>query len=333
MPIRCVSFSTSNTSRYTLRNMDTYRQQKRALNTLSLILLLLFCSAINVYAQKPVNGNGTVIKQVRPLSQFKSISLDFTADLVIVNGETPSFHIEAEENILPHIGTRVRGGTLYISQDKWIEPTKRVLIRVGTPFTTEIETSGYSKLTVENLKGSRLQVNIGVGLAILNGSVSRVLIRTKTGEIDARELQTNYADVAISSHGTVKLGTVDELIADISSRGTVVYSGEPTIKNKSSSDDAALLHSDEYVDPQQNEVEYVAVTLVNNSRKRVHLRVEGPKERNFSYGFSMISDSKRREDWPIGTRLYAENTLLADELLLTIAEEMQGELVEIFTEE
>lgn len=313
--------------------METTLRTIRTTSAFLLVLALHFSAALHAYGQKPVNGNGTVVKQVRPLSQFKSISLDFTANLEIVNGETPSFHIEAEENILPHIGTRVRGGTLYISQDRWIEPTQRVLIRVGTPFTTGIETSGYSELVVENIKGARLQVNIGVGSAKLNGSATRVMIRTKTGEIDARELQTNYADVAISSHGTIKLGVVEELVADLKNRGTIVYSGTPAIKKKGSHKDATLVHVDDYVDPEKVDVEYVALTLVNNSRKRVNLRVEGPRDRNFSYGFSMVSDSKRREDWPIGTRLYTESTLLAGELLLTITEEMQGQNVEIFTED
>lgn len=297
-------------------------------------LILCIALAVNgVYAQKPINGNGTIVDQVRPLSQFKSVSLDFTANLIIVNGETPSFHIEAEENILPHIGTRVRGGTLYISQDRWIEPSRPVNIRVGTPFTSELETSGYSNVIVENAKGPRMLLNIGVGKATLIGAADRILVRTKTGDIDATQLESKYADVAISSHGIVKLNEVNELVADVNERATVVYAGNPVIRNKNDRNSGKVISINDYIEPESKEIAYVSLTLINNSRKRVNLRVEGPTERNFSYGFTMKSYDKRREDWPVGTRIYIESGLLSDKHLLTISEDMHSQDVDLYTEE
>lgn len=70
---------------------------------MALALLTLFASA--ALAQKPVNGNGKVVKQMRPLSKFSSVSLNFGADLTIINGETPSFRIEADETYF-HISAR-----------------------------------------------------------------------------------------------------------------------------------------------------------------------------------------------------------------------------------
>ena len=299
-----------------------------------LIVICLFLAAIPpANAQKPINGNGNIIEQVRPLSQFKSISLDFVANLVIVNGETPSFHIEGEDNILSYIGTRVRGGTLYISQDRWIEPTRPVSIRVGTPFITELTTSGYSSVKVENIKGPRMQINVGVGNATLQGTSGRIMIRTKTGKIDVTQLETKYVDVAVSSHGKVFLGSIEELVTNVSGQGKVIYAGEPAIKYNNDGSRNAVIHVDDYKVPEAKEVIYVSLTLVNNSRRRVNLRVEGPLNRNFGYGFTMNAAEQRREDWPVGTRVYAESGLLSDKLLLTVTEEMHREQVDIFTKE
>ena len=305
----------------------------------TLISLLCILSAVltlwskPIYAQKPVNGNGTIIEQVRPMAQFKSISLDFTADLVIVNGETPSFHIKGEENILPHIGTQVRGGTLYISQDRWIEPSQRVVIRVGTPFTSSITTSGYSDVTVENAKGPRLQLEIGVGDIKLDGAVDRVQVHTKTGSIDAQQLRTSYAEVRVYSYGTVLLGDIEELVAEIDKQGTIVYRGTPVLRIKNDNHSGKILHESDYEKPGDQDVIYIPLTLVNNSRRKASFRVEGPKIRSFGYGFSMSPGTKRREDWPIGTRLYKDNLLLSEELLLTVSEDMQGQLVDLFSKE
>ena len=281
------------------------------------------------HAQNPVNGNGTIVDQMRPLKTFSSVSLDFSADLTIVNGETPSFTIEADENILPHIGTQVRSGKLYITQDKWIEPSQRIIIRVGAPFTSGIETSGYSDVVIEGIDGPRLQVNAGVGKVKLFGNAERLLVRTKTGHIDATNLITAYADVSATSHGTIKLGKVEELITNISDTGTVIYNGKPgSMDNKNQH--ALIVAADDYVDPSTIQVEYVAFTLVNNSRKKLSLRVEGPREKQFSYGFNLLANSGRNENWPVGTKLYNEGRLLSDKLLLTIKADMAGKEVDIF---
>ena len=302
-----------------------------------LTIQVFVCIAIGalqpIYAQRPINGNGNAIEQVRPLSQFKSVSLDFTAELVIVNGETPSFHITGEDNILSNIGTRVRGGVLYISQDRWIEPTQMVKIRVGTPFISELTTSGYSTVVVENVKGPRVKLNIGVGKVSLQGNTDRLMIRTKTGTIDASQLNTEYVDVAISSHGKVELGNVSELVANVSKRSMVVYAGDPVIRYKNDNSIEALVHIDDYEVPDSAAIQYIALSLVNNSRQRINLRVEGPINRDFSYGFSMDAADIRREDWPVGTRLYSENGILSDKLLLTVTAEMHSKQVELFSKE
>ena len=96
---------------------------------------------------------------------------------------------------MPYIGTKVRGGKLHITQDKWIEPSQSVIIRVGAPFTTSLETSGYSDVVIAGIDGPRIKVNAGVGSVTLNGRAERLQIRTKTGDIDATNLETLNAEL------------------------------------------------------------------------------------------------------------------------------------------
>ena len=289
--------------------------------------MLMHCLG-TAQAQRPVNGNGNIVEQIRPLGNFSSVLIDFSAEVTIVNGETPSFTITGDENVLPHIGTKVRGGKLHITQDKWIEPSQSVIIRVGTPFTASLETSGYSNVVIESIDGPRLKVNAGVGKVSLHGKAERLQVRTKTGEIDASNLDAPYADVAISSHGKVKLGVVSDLKTDVNDNGTVVYDGAPDIDNRN--DQAQIVSVTEYVDPQEIEVKYIEFVLVNNSRKKLELRVEGPRERPFGYGFNLLGNAKRKETWPVGTKLYSEGKLLSDKLMVTIKEDMAGQEVDLF---
>ncbi len=298
---------------------------------MALALMLLFVTT--ALAQKPVNGNGKIVEQMRPLGQFSSVSLNFSADITIVNGETPSFRIEADENVLPHIGTRIRGGELQITQDRWIEPSTAVKIRVGAPFTSEVTTSGYSNLIVEGIKGPRFVVEAGVGTVELYGSADRLQARTKTGTIDASALDAKYADVEISSHGKVRLGSMSKLVAEVSSNGTVIYEGSPEVTDRSrgaSRDN--IVSADDYREPEQVPVEYVEFVLVNDARRLASLRVEGPPNRSFGYGFVMRPAGARAENWPVGTRIYRTGKLRADKLLLTVKAEMEGERVSLYSQ-
>lgn len=291
--------------------------------------LYLFLFTIPALAQKPAKGNGNIVEEMRPLTTFSAVSLDFSANLTIVNGETPSFKIEADENILKHIGIEVRGGKLYITQDKWIQPSQNITIRVGTPSTSAIETSGYSDVVIKGIDGPRLQVTAGVGNLKLHGNAERLLVRTKTGTIDAMDLSTSYADVSVTSYGTVKLGAVDQLITNVSNTGTVIYNGTPReIDNKNGN--AMIVSADDYVDPSTIQIAFVDLILVNNSRKKHSLRVEGPREKRFGYGFNLRANASKKEKWPVGTKLYKGGRQHSDNLLLTINKDMAGKAVDIF---
>lgn len=311
--------------------MNTLHDIRTRLWLFGLTLAIMLTFSSDAYAQKPVNGNGRIVEQIRPLDTFSGVLLDFSANVTIVNGQTPSFRIEADENVLPHIGTKVRFGKLHITQDKWIEPSQKVVIHIGAPFTSKIETSGYSNVVVENIDGPRLQVDAGVGNVMLHGKADRLRIRTKTGNVNASDLETGYADVAISSHGTVKLGSVEELIVDAANTGTVIYAEQPG-EIQSKNEKTRIISAADYEEPEATEIKYVEFRLVNNSRSRIALRVEGPQQRSFGYGFSLGASGARKENWPVGTKVYKEGRLLTDELLVTITEDMAGKRVKLFDE-
>ena len=303
--------------------------ERQALYLLGAVLSVIVLPA---NAQKPVNGNGRIIEQIRPLSNFTAVSLDFTATVTIVNGQTPSFRIEADENVLPFIGTKVRGRTLMITQDRWIEPSQSVMIHIGVPFIARLETSGYNTVRVDNLDGPRLQVETSVGEVLLNGNAERLQIRTRTGTVDATELEVSYADVVISSHGMARFGELEELITNVSDNGTVVYAETPD-QMSHRNDQARIVSIVEYEEDGAAEGMYIEVVLVNNSRKQMNLRVEGPRERSFGYGFTMKANDRRKERWPVGTKVYSEGRLLSDELLVTLIEDMEGNNVYLFKED
>lgn len=79
-----------------------------------------------------------------------------------------------------------------------------------------------------------------------------------------------------------------------------------------------------------SEVEYIKFQLQNNSIKRVHAYVKGPKEKPFSYGFPLNPGAKRPENWPVGTKVYLERNIGANKYLITIKAEDENQVVKLF---
>lgn len=293
---------------------------------LLLFLLLVGLSAPS-FAQSPVRGNGNVVGQVRPLDRFSAVSIDFVADVRIAIGQSPGIEIITDDNILPHIGTRIRGGTLMVSQDRWISPSKRTLIRITTPMMARLETSGYGAVEVTGVSGPRFAIDAGVGEVLVAGKTDRVRITTKTGTVDASTLEAGTAEVTITSRGKV-LVNAGEIVTDVSTTGTVVYVGNPVITGNN----VGLASADTYEEEEEEGLapERVAFRLRNNRFRWVSLEVEGPAGASFSYGFKLLPRASRGERWPIGTRVFQVSRRGARTLLYTVRAEDRDQTVDIF---
>jgi len=61
-----------------------------------------------------ISGSGNVTTQTRPVSGISAVSLTWIGELTITQGDSEGLTIEAEDNILPLIATRVEDGKLII---------------------------------------------------------------------------------------------------------------------------------------------------------------------------------------------------------------------------
>ncbi len=101
---------------------------KRIAVIFTLIASVFILSACGVFVTR---GSGIMATETREVSGYDAIEIEGYGNLIITQGETESLEIEAEDNILPHITTKVRNGTLHIRYDdnRWrsnILPTRSV---------------------------------------------------------------------------------------------------------------------------------------------------------------------------------------------------------------
>jgi hypothetical protein len=204
-----------------------------------------------------VRGSGVVLSQERQVADFNSVEINFPTEITIRQGISTSLTVEAEDNILPQLSTRVSGDTLYIenSQRDWSErvnPTRPVRItmtvkdlqKVDFPIAgtlqvekfqashLEISISGAGSVNLSDLTAQRLTVDLsGAGTITTNGSVDSLNVDISgVGSFRGGDLTSQTADISISGAGSATVWAKNSLNANISGTGSVNYYGSPSVQ-------------------------------------------------------------------------------------------------------
>jgi hypothetical protein len=204
---------------------------------------------VNIDVEK---GSGNVVTEARSVSGFDKVDLSGIGDVTLVQGEEEGLSIEAEDNVIKHITTEVRDGTLYLGfNNKAIIPTRPVKfnlsmrtvhglnttgasnIKSATVNTDalEIGISGTGNIQLDKLTADKLTINVsGAGNCQVEGTVnSQKISLSGAGNYEGEDLQSKTAEVNISGIGRVTLWTTDNLDVTISGTGGVDYYGTPQI--------------------------------------------------------------------------------------------------------
>jgi len=272
-----------------------------------------------------INGNGVMITKTYNLDDIYKFESNFYADITLDMEEAPGITISAEENIIDYIGINTSNGRLNIDQKKWIEPSKRIKIIISAPNLRQVVMDTHDELKIVNMSCDIFKVEADIGKVILSGNVNDLRIKAKNGTIDASELKSKIASVKIKGDGRVTLNNSKILDCDINEDGRLINinkeAGENDCNQKSKN------NGDKYAS-----AKYIDLKIKNNSWSRKHFVVVGPKPdgRSFSYGFPMMPGAVKNERWTVGTKIYKENSIGMRNLLVTLTEENEGQIVKLF---
>jgi hypothetical protein len=211
------------------------------------ILLFTACDA-NI-----VKGSGDLITETKEVSNFDSIALSGSGEVIITQGGGESLTVETDDNVMEHVKAEVKGGTLELGYEdglNLISPT-RLIFTVGVDDLSELSISGSGDIEMEDLDTNRLKMTVsGSGdVQIDNLTADEVEAKISgSGEIDlageaatqdvnisgsgkyrAGDLLGESVTVKISGSGDATVWATDSLDADISGSGSVDYYGRPAI--------------------------------------------------------------------------------------------------------
>jgi hypothetical protein len=221
--------------------------KRRVIVLLSLVLLLAACDGGNQ------GGSGDVITEERNVSSFDKVRVTGSGVAEIIQGDTESLVIEAEDNIMPSIESKVENGVLVLGQkfNARISPTKPVKYTVtminvtglditgsGAINSDRIDTgiislgiSGSGGINIVELDGDSVDANItGSGNARISGDVADQVVEVSgSGEYQAADLHSGTAVVTIGGSGEAVVWVDTTLDITVTGSGGVSYYGEPIL--------------------------------------------------------------------------------------------------------
>lgn len=209
-------------------------------------LALLFMAGCEV-----IHGSGHVVTEKRSLSEFDQLILEGEGEVRFTQADTLRLSIEAEDNLIDELITRVHGDTLTIkTRDRvLLAPTEPILYHVEAPSLSslridgsgelragaletqelDVEIRGSGTLRIEDLTARALSTDIsGSGDVRLGGEIETQDVQISgSGEYRCKNLKSADAHVSVSGSGEVEVFVSDTLEVEISGSGDVAVRGTP----------------------------------------------------------------------------------------------------------
>lgn len=190
------------------------QRRRLALIVALMALSALSCTSIGIITdgRRVTRGSGRVVEEMRDVSGINGVDLATLGDLTIEVGDTESLRIEAEENLIPMIETKVRNGILHIQTENNLNlrTTKPIKYYLTVTGLDSIAISSSGDIQAPDLTAERFSIVVA-----------------SSGDLIMGDLETDMLDVKISSSGTVTIGelTADAIDVDLSSSGDMNIAG------------------------------------------------------------------------------------------------------------
>lgn len=214
---------------------------------------------MNVQAQNwlknRINGEGDLVKKEIQIEQFSGVSLGFSGDIILTQGNTQKVVVEGQQNIIDNIKRVVKDGTWKVNYEKNVGKAKPVTVYITIPTLDYAAVSGSGNLTSDghfrNLGNLKVRISgsgdieLGVdardvsssisgsgGIRLEGAADSNEVHISGSGDIYASSFSVNDCSISISGSGNCKVKVERNLDVRISGSGDVSYSGDCNIKSR-----------------------------------------------------------------------------------------------------
>jgi hypothetical protein len=181
-----------------------------------------------------VHGSGNLANEKRAVSDFDSIDVSSVFQVELVVGKEHSIEVEADDNLIQHIETKVHNGTLRIQLDRKVSTKNHMRVIVTAPNIKHIEASGAAKISASGISGESLTIDSsGASRISLSGESATLSVDVSgASNVDAANLKAVDVNIDASGASRVDINVSGDLRADASGASRITYSGGPTSVEK-----------------------------------------------------------------------------------------------------
>jgi hypothetical protein len=233
-----------------------------ALVLLSIIALSMTACGVQIQigGGNMVRGSGNVTNETREVSDFNSVAITGSGDATITMGDSESVVIEAEDNIIPLIETKILNGKLVIGMKPGtsISTTRPIRYTISAKNLNGVETTGSVDISIANpakaesfsasttgsgnIKLNELQAQTfnarttGSGdINVANGKVESLTVTTSgSGDFIGTNLACGTVNATTSGSGNITMWAKDSLTGRTSGSGDIKYYGQPSVSRTES---------------------------------------------------------------------------------------------------
>jgi hypothetical protein len=180
--------------------------------------------------------------------------------VIVTQGDQESLVVEADDNLLSHLRTEVRGSTLYLGLHTndvgdILQPTRPIKYYVSLKTVEALVLSGSGDIQAANVEAEQLDLNLtGSGNITIDSLSAKAVRSTITGSGNCRvgggtaqietvgiggsgnytadKLQSTASTVTINGSGEADVWARETLEAGITGSGTVRYYGTPQVTRR-----------------------------------------------------------------------------------------------------
>lgn len=232
----------------------------RALKILfySIITLVVMAFAVGKFVDSnTTEGEGPLTERSVEVSSFDEISISGGWEVTLVPGEAYDLQINVQENLQEFVKVSINGNTLEVGLEGKVSTNERMKIRIAAPEIAGIYVSGASVLRTESLlKSSRLDLECsgaselylqvecdkisldvsGASEAYLEGVTNELSVDASgAAKYYGSSCVTESAELEASGASYAEVNVTSSLRAEASGASKIIYSGDPSEVQKSSS--------------------------------------------------------------------------------------------------
>lgn len=199
------------------------------MHTPLLLALLLSSAGLSTLAQ--------AAQQARTVPAFDSVSSKGAMHLIVKVGDKHSVTVNGDDKFIAKVSTTVVGNELRVAtenKDKSINIKDDMNVVVTMPALKAFHGEGAGIADLRNIGGDKVDIQFeGAGKLVATGKVKMLKLSAEgVGDVDAKGLIAERANVSFQGIGAVKVYATERLDATVQGMGSLNYYGNPKLVHK-----------------------------------------------------------------------------------------------------